>query len=213
MPHFVQEDCCEETERNQCCPGLGCCGVGDGGFESTFEEVVHSAASMMGRDTALATWGISRSQRFGSGNTDSSHFAFVHSSGVVATRSRSCNCVDNLVINLDGHAKASLNGFDLMPANPNFTQHIGNDDSFIEENNLRFQEENVGTESNCCANGENTDDSLSVRNNEIVSNKTKAQENAEAKKHKVTSRAVYQGITHSRIITHKSNQGSKEALA
>lgn len=213
MPHFVQEDCCQETERNQCCPGLGCCGVGDGGFKSTFEEIIHPAASMMSSDTTLAAWGISRPQRLGSGNTDSSHFTFVNSSGVIATGSGSCNCVDNLVINLDGHAVTSLNGFDFVPADSNFAQHIGNDDSFIEENNLWFQEEHVGTQSYCCANSENFDESVSSGNNEIVSNKTEAQENAETKKDKVTSRTVNQRITHSRIITHKSNQGSKEALA
>lgn len=213
MPHLVQQNNYQEAERSQCCPGFGCCFVGDGGFESMFEEVVHSGAGKVSCDATLTTWGIPGAKRLRSGNTDSSHFTRVNCSGVIASRCGRCNCVDNLVINLNGHAVASLNGFNFMPANGMFAEHIGDDDSFIEENNLRFQEKYVGTQSNCCADGKNFDDSLSVRNDEIVNDNAKAQENAEAKKHKVTSRAVNQCITHSRIITYKSNQGSEEALA
>ena len=213
MPHLTQENYRQESQSDQCCPGLGCCVEGDGGREFTFEEIVHSCASEVSCDSTLTAWGISWSQGFSCGNTDSSQFALVDSSGVVATGCGSSDCVDNLVINLDRHAVARFDSLNLVPANSDFTQHIGDRDTFIKEDNLWSKEENIGSQSNCCTNCCNFDEAFTISDNEIIGENSQAQENAQSKKYIVTSRAVRNDVTHSRIITHISNRGSKEALA
>lgn len=213
MPHLTQENDNQKTEGSQCCPGLGFCGVGDGRFKFTFEEIIHASAGEMCCDSAMTSWGISWTQRLSTRNTDSSQFTLMDSSGVVSTRSGSCDCINNLVINLDGHAVTSFDGFDLVPANRDFTQHIGDGDSLIKEDNLWSKEKNVGSQSNsntdCC----NFQETFTFSNNEIVSKNSEAQEDAEGKENIIASRAIRDNVTHSRIMTHTSNQGSKEALA
>lgn len=213
MPHLTQENHRQETHSNQCCPGLGCCGVGDSGLKFTFEEIVHAGASEVRCDSTLTAWGISWSKGLSSGNTDSSQFALVDSSGVVATGCGSSDCVDNFVINLDRHAVASFDSLDLVPANSDFTQHIGDSDTFIKEDNLWSKEENIGSQCNCCTDCCNFDEAFTISDNEVIGKNSQAQEDTQSKKYIVTSRAIRNNVTHLRIITHISNRGSKEALA
>lgn len=213
MRQLIQQNYQNQTESSQCCDWLCCSGVCDAGAEFSFEEIVHSTSSQMGSSAALTSGRISRTQRLSTWNTDSSQFALVNSSGVVATRSRGCDCIDDRVINLDGHAVASFDCFNLMPTNSDLTQHIRNRDTFIVENDFRLQEQNIGSQNNrdtdCC----NCDDSVPAIDNHIVEQKTYGEHEAKGEIHKVTSRAIDVRVTHSRIMTHQSHQGSKEALA
>ena len=213
MPHLTQENYRQETHSNQCCPGLGCCGVGDSGLKFTFEEIVHSGASEVSGDSALTARGISWSQGLRRGNIDSSQFALMDSSRVVATGCGSSDSVDNLVINLDRHAVAGFDSLDLVPANRDFTQHVGDSDTFIKENDFGSKKENIGSQSDCCTDCCNLNETFTFSDNEVIGENSQAQEDTQNKKHIVTSRAIRNDVTHSRIITHISNRGSKEALA
>lgn len=213
MPHLTKQNACQETYSNQCCPGLGCCCVGDSGFKFSFDEIVHSSASEVSGNTTVASWGVTGTQGFSSWDTNSSQFTLVNSPGVISTRSGSCDCINDLVIDLNGHAVASFDGFNLVPADCGLTQHISNGDSLIKEDNLWAKKENVGSQRNsntdCC----NLNETFSISDEEIVSKNSEAQENAKGKENIIASRAVRDNVTHSRIMTHTSNQGSKEALA
>lgn len=213
MPHIIQQDYQQQTDSSDCCPGLSNCCVGDAGLEFTLEKVIHSSSRQVSSNSTLTTRGVTWAQGFSAWHTDASHFALVDSSRVVSTRSGSSNGVNDLVINLNRHAVARFDSFDLMPADSNFAQHVGDSDSFIIDDNLWSKEQHIGSQSNrstdCC----NFDESISTANNEIVGKDSEAQENSETEKYIVTSRAIGNSVTHSRIMTHISNRGSKEALA
>ena len=213
MRQLIQQNYQNQTESSQCCYGLCCSGVSDAGTQFTFEEIVHTTSSQMGSSATLTAGRISRTQRLSTWNTYSSQFTFMNSSGVIATGSRSCDCIDDGVINLDGHAVTSFNGFNLMPTNRDLTQHICDRDAFIVENDFGFQEQNIGSQNNCGTDCYNRNDSIPVIDNNVVEQKARGEHDAKGEIHKVTSRAIDVRVTHSRIMTHKTNQGSKEALA
>ena len=138
--------CC--SEQNQCCQDIKT-GVIANDFKLTganSSEVLSSNVGHVSTNTRVTSKRVTHtSGTIGSGKK----VTLVHSSTVTTTRRGSGPGVVSPIINLDGHA---VFGFDLLnqiPRSGDLFGWVNNLDTFIKEQNIGLEEEQVRTECTC----------------------------------------------------------------
>lgn len=75
---------------------------------------------------------------------------FMHTLGVTSTRSWSGPGVNGFIINEDGHAVFSLDFFNSIPTYRDLFGWVNNRDTFIKDDNIGLEKQQVGNESSDC---------------------------------------------------------------
>ncbi len=153
--------------------------------------------------TRVSTWGFTGSHVVSIGDLKSADFTGMDSSGVISAWGLSRPGVDLLATYLDIHRVSSANVFDLIPADSDLAERIGNSDSLIEEGHLGANEsqmKNVGNHQGPCDRNRN---SAGAFTKEALANNSSAENVDSTSKEVTTSRTVSLRITHTSSLSRK----------
>jgi len=138
--------CC--SEQNQCCQDVKT-GVIANDFKLTSansSEVLSSNAGHVSTNTRVTSKRVTHtSGTIGSGKK----VTLVHSSTVTTTRRGSGPGVVSPVVNVDGHAVLGLDLLNQIPRSGDLFGWVNNLDTFIKEQNVGLEKEQISTECTC----------------------------------------------------------------
>lgn len=153
--------------------------------------------------TRVSTWGFTGSHVVSIGDLKSADFTGMDSSGVISAWGLSRPGVDLLATYLDIHRVSSANVFDLIPADSDLAERIGNSDSLIEEGHLGANEsqmKNVGNHQGPCDRNRNSAGAFTKK---ALANNSGAENVDSTSKEVTTSRTVSLRITHTSSLSRK----------
>ena len=162
-----------------------------------------SNTSKSDANTRVSSRRFTRTHVVGVGNLHAANFTGMDSSSVISAWGLSRPGVDLLATYLDIHRISSANVLDLIPADCDLSQRIGNHDSFIEVSHLGTDKAQVKEECDQKSPARCDHDTFEVFAKETLTNDAKADEVDGTRKEVTTSRTVHLNITHASSLSRK----------